>query len=101
MGVAPGVGQQAVQYWISQIDDRPGTDPLLQITAAENIQTGLDIIGGMAKYLTEEDEEKRDKNLDSVIYDVSNFLPKATGVPSSLAKIIREQLTVDADDLEQ
>ena len=91
-GTVPSLGSQAVEYWISQIDDRPGTDPLLQITAAENLQTGLDIISGAANYLLAEDAAVRDKKLDSLIYDVTDFTAKSTGIPSSLARLIREHL---------
>ncbi|WP_097125236.1 helicase-related protein [Spirosoma fluviale] len=99
-GTVPGLGQQAVEYYLSQMDDRPGTDPLLQITAAENLQTGLDILSGMGKYLMEEDEQRRDKALDSVIYDTTDFMTKASGTPASVTKLVREWITTDADDLE-
>lgn len=99
-GTVPGLVQQAIEYWLSQVDDRPGTDPLLLITAAENIQTGLDAISGMAGYITAEDEAKREKALDSVILNVTNFASKATGTPASVVRLGREWLTTDKDDLE-
>ncbi|SOD80953.1 hypothetical protein [Spirosoma fluviale] len=52
------------------------------------------------KYLTAEDDAKRDKALDSVIYDVTDFTSKATGTPASVVKLVREWITTDKDDLE-
>ncbi|WP_097125248.1 hypothetical protein [Spirosoma fluviale] len=52
------------------------------------------------KYLTAEDDAKRDKALDSVIYDVTDIASKATGTPVSVVKLMREWITGDKKDLE-
>ncbi|GAB3334111.1 hypothetical protein GCM10027299_42140 [Larkinella ripae] len=98
VGMAPGMGEMAVNYWLNQHDTIRGNEDMLDVLAFETITEGIDGADAIGGILLAEDDEKRQKAIDSAIYNITSFAAHATGTPSSIWRLGREHLTIDEDD---
>ena len=89
IGSVPGLGSEAVDFWASQHDNIRGNESMLDVTALQTLERGMEALDGAAMYMISEDPEKREKSLDSTIFATTEFLAKASGTPSSIVKITR------------
>lgn len=92
VGLFPGIGQLGAEYFISANDNIYGNESMVDVTALNNLKTGIDAIIAAGDYLTEEDAKKSDKALDSAVGKSFDFLSKNLGLPTTVTRVIRKQV---------
>ena len=88
-GTFPSFGSAAIDFLISEQQGYRNND-LLGMPGIDGLQTGLKAIEHAGAVFMEEDEAKKDKLIDSTIYETTDFLTKLSGFPSSATKLMRE-----------
>ncbi|WP_041258002.1 DEAD/DEAH box helicase family protein [Fibrella aestuarina] len=94
-GTFPGLGTLFVEYAINKVDGVGGNEQLYEVPSLSNMQQGVDAVLAAGRYMTEEDEKKAAQAGDTFVRKSTDFVSKWVGLPSTVTRVVRGQLTND------
>lgn len=97
-GVIPGMTEQIMTLTISNLDNEPWSEGLLEVPGAAALTSSIDIVKSLYNAISEDDIEKQKKYTEGLWYHGSQIIGVATGLPKPLTDLVREHMTIDRDD---
>lgn len=96
--VVPGLSEQVGTTIISNFDNEPWNDGLLEYPGDEIVNATVGSFKDLYQWGAAEDTHEAGKYADSFYYNVEKAMSGWTGTPKVVTRFVREHTTTDADD---